>query len=374
MLLFRTEKECGCISMKKLVFFSYIASPHQVRFQPYLQKYYDSYFFFYEELGDRQKWWRVDLGDRCKVLNCWFKWRCKYVTFLPFRYLWRIKPDIVMLGGFSIPANYLCYLWARWHGCKTVVLTERSRDRTGKLRKYDLIWRIIHFLYRKVDLVICMGPDFVSQFRDEFHFGDKVAAGRYPCDCDKYFKHRQRLKKEAYTLIYANRMVDIYDPLMAIDIFVGVLKRHPKTKLKINASGVLRPQVEAAIDRYGIRTSVEFLDHIQHWDDLDQIYQACDIMYLPAKFSNGNYTLVEAMCSGMGIVISDKVRGVRARILKERETGFVVPHEVQPFVEKICWIIEHPEFFDRVTSINRETTKPLTMEVTASLYNRLIGN
>ena len=68
--------------MRKLCFFSYMASPHQVRFQPFLQKYYDSYFFFYEALAGRQSWWKVDLGARCKVLDCWFRWKSKYITLI----------------------------------------------------------------------------------------------------------------------------------------------------------------------------------------------------------------------------------------------------------------------------------------------------
>ena len=339
-----------------------------MRFQPYLQKYYDSYFFFYDYIGGRQSWWKVDLGERCKILPCWFKWHSKYLTLSPLKYLRKIKPDIVMLGGFSVPANYLCYLWARWHGCKTVVQTERSRDRHGKLRGYDFAWRLLRFLYRKVDLVLCVDDDIVPQFRDTFRFGDRVVGGQYPCDIDKYFKHNQRTKKDAYTLIYANRMTDIYDPLMAIDIFAEVLKRHPKTKLKMNASGELRAEVETRIREYGVGDSVEFLDDIKHWDDLDAVYQSCDIMYLPAKFSNGNYTMTEAMCSGMAIVVSDKVMGRTSQVLLENNSGFVLPHEVAPFVDKICWIIEHPEFFDRITSINRELHRSRTMEKTAELY------
>ena len=58
------------VHMKKICFISHMASPHQVRFQPFLQKYFDSYFYFYERLAGRQSWWAVELGDRCKVMNC----------------------------------------------------------------------------------------------------------------------------------------------------------------------------------------------------------------------------------------------------------------------------------------------------------------
>ena len=354
--------------MKKLVFFSTVASPHQIRFVPHLQKYFDTHFLFYEEASGKNAFWRIPLGDRCSIFSCKFKWHGKYLTLAPFRHLRELNPDIVMLGGMSVPTNYLIYLWARWHGRKTVIQTERSRDKNGKLRGYGLGWRFLHFLYRNVDCVACISDDTVAQFRDTFRFGAKVVAVPYPCDTDRYYNHPVRGVKEAYTLIFANRMTDIYDPLMGIDIFYEVLKRHPRTRLKINAAGELRPQVEARIAKYGIGKSIEFLDHLKTWDDLDDVYRTSDIMYLPAKWSNGNNTISETMCSGMAIVISDKIMGGWCEMFRRTGGGFVCPHDTSAFVEKICWIIEHPEFFARIAPINRENRRPYTMAAKAIMY------
>ncbi|MEK6405913.1 MAG: hypothetical protein AABN34_03005 [Acidobacteriota bacterium] len=40
------------------------------------------------------------------------------------------------------------------------------------------------------------------------------------------------------------------------------------------------------------------------------IYARCDILILPANFSNGNFTILEAMASGMGVVVGDRVLGI----------------------------------------------------------------
>ena len=79
------------------------------------------------------------------------------------------------------------------------------------------------------------------------------------------------------------------------------------------------------------------------------------------------------MCSGMAIVISDKVLGESAASLKSGNYGFVLPHAVEPFVEKICWIIEHPEYYDKITTVNRELMRPRTEEATAALYCKLFA-
>lgn len=358
--------------MKKLVIISMTASPHQVRFVPYLAQYFDVQHYFYSRLGGRQDFWKVDLGSRCHILPCWFKWRAKYLTFSIWAVLRKEKPDILLLGGFSVPSNYLAYLWARMHGVPVVVFTERSRNKRGELREYDFVWRVIRFLYRNVTRVMTSAEDIVPQFRDTFHFGNKVVAARYPTDIDRYFAHPPRMPKESYTLIYPNRMTDIYNPIEAVEIFADVLKRHPKTKLKMNASGELRPQVERRIDELGIRCSIDFLDSIKSWDDLGNVYAACDIMYLPAKFSNGNYTIWECRASGMGCIISDKVLGEFASEMRNANVGFVVPLSREVFVEKICWYIEHPGVLVEEAKVNRDQLRYLTHEETAKMYNQIL--
>ena len=81
--------------MKKLVIFSMMASPHQVRFVPYLARYFDVQHYFYDRLANRQSFWKVDLGDRCHILPCKFKWRSKFLTLSVFSVLRREKPDIL---------------------------------------------------------------------------------------------------------------------------------------------------------------------------------------------------------------------------------------------------------------------------------------
>lgn len=358
---------------KRLVYISMIASPHIVKFCAHLRKYYDAEFYFYDSLKGGQSFWNVELGEHCHVLATGFKWKCKYFTWSVIRVLRHEKPDIVMLGSFSVPANILAYWWARRHGCKTIVFTERSRRiADGKLRTYGIGWRILHFIYRNVDKVFVVSNDAVPQFRDSFRFGDKVRVCDYPADIDSYFKHPLRGMKEEYTIIYPNRMTDIYNPVMAVEIFKKVLNKYPNTKMVVNAAGELRDRVENKIRELGMIGSIRFLDNVKKWDDLGAVYRESDIMILPAAFSNGNYTLIECAVSGMACIISDKVMGDNAKILCKSGGGFVLPVDVDVFADKICWVIEHPEVLQRMAEINRKNFRSYTMVETAARYHALI--
>jgi glycosyltransferase involved in cell wall biosynthesis len=361
---------------RKLVFLSAIAVPHQVKLCRALQPYFDAEFWFYE-MPDRTRgrWWRIDLGEHCKILDDVMLFKSgplaqKYLARGLARKLDAFDPDIVMLGGFSIPANYLAFRWARKNGRKTVVLTERSRDRGGTLRARSPGWRLLQHLYREVDMVMTTADDIVEQFREEFGFGDKVVAGRYAVDIDDYAGHPPRRAKSAYTYLFANRMTEIYDPIAAIEIFSAVLARHPGSRLLMNAAGELGDRCREKIATLGIANAVEFLTDIPTWKDLPKVYERADILLLPASFSNGNFTILEAMASGMGIVISNRVLGV-GQLIEDGVNGFNCEPTTEAFLERIERYITDPLLFEQHAALNRTIVEPLGATGTARLYSEL---
>lgn len=355
------------------MFISTIAVPHQIGFCNALQDYFDARFCFYEQPDrTRGSFWRVDLGRHCKVLD-----RVYFPKTGPLqgRYyapgltteLEAFDPDIVMLGGFSIPSNYLAYRWARRNGKKTIVFTERSRDQKGGLRKRGLAWRLLNRLYRDLDMVMVSAEDIVPQFRDELGFGDKVVAGRYAADLDANFIHPMRESKPAYTYLFANRMTEIYNPLGAIEIFAAVLARHPGSRLVMNAAGELGDQCRAKITQMGLADSVEFLTDLKTWADLEKVYARCDILLLPANFSNGNFTILEAMASGMGVIVSDRVLGI-GKMVVDGKNGFNCEPTTEAFLNRIERYIQQPDLFKVHAEINRPLVDPLSARGTARFF------
>jgi len=136
--------------MKKLVFISNMAAPYQVKFSTEIQKYFEAEFWFYIHVDNtRPKWWKYPLGNYCSILkNVWFKRIRKYFTFDVIKKLDEFNPDIVMLGAFRIPGNYLAYLWARKNNKKIILFTELLRTRKGKTIKFNLFWKVVKYLYK----------------------------------------------------------------------------------------------------------------------------------------------------------------------------------------------------------------------------------
>ena len=362
---------------RKLVYLSSVAVAHQVGFCNALQDHFDAHFWFYEQ-PDRTRgaWWRVDLGEHCKVLervlfpkSGYFE--ARYLALGLEKELERFDPDIVMLGGFSIPSNYLAYRWARRRGKKTIVFSERSRDANGVLRRRGLPWHLLKWLYRDVDMVMVSADDAVAQFRDEFGFDGKVIAGRYAADLDAYFGHPLREAKSAYTYLFANRMTEIYNPIGAIEIFAAVRAKYPGSRLVMNAAGELSEECRARIAKLKIADEVEFLTNIQSWSELHKVYARCDILILPANFSNGNFTILEAMASGMGVVVSDRVLGI-GKMVEDGKNGFNCEPTTEAFLNRIEHYIQQPELFKVHAEINRPLVEPLSARGTAEYFAKIV--
>jgi glycosyltransferase involved in cell wall biosynthesis len=361
----------------RLVYLSSIASPHQVKFCNALQNYFDARFWFYESAArTRGKFWEVDLAPHCKVLE---NVHAPLHGLIGERYwagglehqLNGLDPDIVMVGGFSIPANFVAYRWARRHGKRTIVFTERSRTRGGILRRRGLGWRMLRWQYRDVDLVMVSAEDAVAQFRDDFGFGEKVVAGRYATDLDQYFEHPIRQAKPAYTYLFANRLTSIYNPIGALEIFAETLRRYPGSRLLMNASGELRGECARRVAALGIDAQVEFLDSLRSWADLHPVYSRSDILLLPAHFSNGNFTILEAMASGMGLVVSNQVLGI-GKMVRDGHNGFNCEPSREAFLDRIERYIAAPELFHTHAAANRPQVEPLGAAGTARFFSEVV--
>lgn len=363
---------------KKFLFISSVAVPQQVGFCNAMQEFFDAQFWFYEySKRTRGAWWDVDLGKYCKVLDrVWFlksgRLAERYLALGLSKQLKGFDPDVVMVGGFSLPSNYLAYRWARRHGKKTIVFAERSRNIwTGELRKRSFFWLVLRWLYRDVDMVMVNADDAVMQYRDEIGFGDKVVAGRYASDLDAYFEHPLRVAKPTYTYLYANRMTEIYNPIGAIDIFAAVLTKYPGSRLVMNADGEQGDQCRGRIAELGIIDSVEFLTDIKSWSELHKVYERCDILIFPASFSNGNFTILEAMASGMGVVVSDRVLGV-GKMVEDGKNGFNCEPTTEAFLNRIERYIQQPELFRLYAEINRPVVEPLSARGTAKFFAKIL--
>lgn len=361
-------------SRKKLLFISNMASPYWVKLCYLLQKHVNAEFIFYEHVHkNRPAFWKMPLGDKCHVLKKpLFTFKRKYITFSHLKIIKRFNPDIVMTGGLTIPANWIAHIWAKKNGKKTILMSEFWRTRSGKIRSNYFLKLIVLSLYKNVDAVFAVGKHGKDYFEKVIGFPSyKVHEVMYPNDIDTHLAHELRKPKKAYTYLFPHHLSHSYNPLMAIHIFRKILNRYPGSKLLMNTFGLLHESCEKLIKELELSNDVEFLDNIKSWNELHKVYLRADISLSPAHNSNGSMAIREAMASGMGIILSDRIK-IDSKLIRENGSGFVCDLNIDSFLQAVESYINNPSLLQKHGTINKKITKHFSIADTTKHYAKLI--
>lgn len=320
---------------KKLCFISSVSVPFMNKLSIALESYFDTRFVFYDEAVARPKWWRsFPLAHNAVVLTGSKQFgNAKYYNSKVIDRLREFDPDIVILGGFFIPSNWIAYRWAKKNGKKVIVFSEKlgysSDVKSRKRWQYsDTVARIFRYLYKDVDLVFAVCKVGVDCFTQKFSFSpDRVVRTQYPVDMGLHLEHSLRKASDELVFLFPHRLIDLYDPLAAIEWFNAILEKFPNTSLRLNGFGLLRQQVINKIEQLGIGDSVSFADNIDSWEKLHRVYEGADVI-LSTKAAiegDGDWSIaeMEACASGMGFIVTSSSFGLVEQ-LKSNRSGFVI--------------------------------------------------
>jgi glycosyltransferase involved in cell wall biosynthesis len=227
-----------------------------------------------------------------------------------------------MIGSFVWLTNYVAYRWGKKRKKKIIVFTETFR-KNGMLRERSIKTILLELAYKHIDALFTSNEDATNQMKRVFDkLPSKTYTAQYPSDIEDYLEHPIREGKNAYVYLFPNRLINIYNPLLAIDIFYEINRKYPSSKLLLNTMGELYDVCIRKIERLNLNESVEFLTNIKSWNEMHLTYRKSDILIFPATFSNGNFTVLECMASGMGIVISNRILGMN-KLIANGVNGYV---------------------------------------------------
>jgi len=368
---------------KKYAFIGNIASPYQVKLCYSLQKYFDAEFWFYEYTDEtRPEWWKIPLGDKCKIMAASGKLpKIGYFSFGVFCDLIRFKPDIIVLGGF-MKWHWIILKIAKLFSKKIVIMSEPLRyvsnddeQSNALMNKENSAFKVklMRKLFGNIDLYLGMGEIAAKQFVEEFEFPkEKVAYTIYPQDIEEYYNHPLRIKNkgDTFRLLFANRLVERYQPLFALQVFEILCKKYTNLELYMNNDGSQKQACIKFINEKQIN-NVHFIEKIDSWNNMHLIYRNADILILPAAYSNGNGTIIEARASGMGIVISNRISNVEQHSING-ENCFICDLKVEEFVSSIEKYIEYPDLLISHGKLSRKMVEYRKNENTAKIYYEIL--
>ncbi len=175
-----------------------------------------------------------------------------------------------------------------------------GRDRIGKT----------HVIYNAIDIEqFRYNAPVREQIRKEWGVGDKVVVG------------------------FSGRLLEQKNPLFAVRVFEQFHRLHPESVLVMAGEGAMRTEVEAWIEKKGLKTCVRLTGKS---GQMGRLYQGMDLFLLPSLFEGLGIVLIEAQCAGLPCLTTAGTipNLVDATELIEREPLSSTPRQWAEHLEK----------------------------------------
>lgn len=129
----------------------------------------------------------------------------------------------------------------------------------------------------------------------------------------KFFQYNPEIREEVRTKLsvkdkfvvgMVGRIAPPKNNIYAIEVFYEIRQKIKNAVLVIAGNGPDEEKMMKAIRKYGLEKDVMFLGRR---DDVHRLYQAYDIYFLPSLFEGYPVAAVEAMASGLPIMLTDTI-------------------------------------------------------------------
>lgn len=196
-----------------------------------------------------------------------------------------------------------------------------------------------------------------EQFRLEgynnvIHISNSIELEKYP------FLKREKAKPH---LLWVRAFAEIYNPLMALEVFALIKKKYPEATLCMvgpEKDGSLSKAVQRAKD---LRLDVFFTGKLSKQDWINKS-AAYDIFINTTHFDNMPVSVMEGMALGLAVV-STNVGGVPFLVEDQKEALLIPDGDVARMVAAIERLIENPDLFGSITADARKKAAQFDWEV-----------
>jgi glycosyltransferase involved in cell wall biosynthesis len=171
---------------------------------------------------------------------------------------------------------------------------------------------------------------------------------------------------EKINLIFVGRFAKEKNPHIPILIVKTLKKKGYNVNLSLVGDGELKANMEELIQKLGLNENIKMFGWIKDRRKLFEILRESDILVFTSKPGEGlGLVILEAMSQGLP-VITTKCGGPE-EVIEDGINGYLVDYSTDEdiknqFVEKIEFLIKHPEIYEKISKNNLEKAKEWVME------------
>lgn len=108
------------------------------------------------------------------------------------------------------------------------------------------------------------------------------------------------------TLLFVGRMVEQKGVLFALEVMVGLLRRHAEWTAVLAGSGALLDAVRALIHFHGMDGRIEAIGRVPN-ERMPSVYERADVVLMPSMAEPFGLVALEAAAAGLPVIVSPQV-------------------------------------------------------------------
>jgi len=200
----------------------------------------------------------------------------------------------------------------------------------GRLpRPIRMVEALLVRLIRGCDVIVVMGPQSQAALIERGVPPERVVI--VPGGVDSQRFRRANGANPVYQLVTVGRLIPTKRTLDFVKAFARLMARRPDLKGAVLGDGPLEDAIRAEANRLGVDGAIEFLG-FRH--DIENVYAQSEIFVLTSRNEGLSLAMLEAMASGLTVVVSDV--GEARVVVQDERSGYLFPvGDVDALVERL---------------------------------------
>jgi 1,2-diacylglycerol 3-alpha-glucosyltransferase len=285
----------------------------------------------------------------------------------------KLRPQIIICGGYSYAASWQALLWARRHRVEFVLWSESNRS-DSRTERPLVEWLKSAFL-RRCDRFVVPGKASFEYLEllgspptniltapnavDNSWFATGAENARLHAN-----EFRQKLKLPSRFILFVGRLVPekgVFDLLAAY----AKLESSLRSEVGLVFAGDGISKTELIRQAKQITPGAVLFPGFAQREDLAGLYALADLLVLPTHSDPWGLVVNEAMACGLPIIVSS-VAGCSADLVEDGWNGYVVPlQDAEKLSAAIDSVVRHPELRRQMSARSLERIRNYSPEACA---------
>jgi 1,2-diacylglycerol 3-alpha-glucosyltransferase len=326
--------------MSRLLILTEIIAPYRIPVFNVLarREELDLEVIFLAETDKTLRQWNIyenEIRFSHRVLKSW-RWRTRKFNFLLNRGLWpalnRIRPQVIICGGYNYAAYWEALLWARRHRVPFVLWSESNSH--DARREWPWVESLKAYFLSSCNRFVVPGKASLNYLRALGSAEASISIAPNAIDNDLFAteaektrdnagQFREKLKLPPRFILFVGRLVPekgVFDLLEAY----ARLERDLRSEIGLVFAGNGVSRDELMRQAQQIAPGKVCFPGFSQREDLASLYALAEALVLPTHSDPWGLVVNEAMACGLPIIVTD-VAGCSADLVDDGWNGFVVP-------------------------------------------------